>query len=115
MESKELERKLIAYGADMEGIEDRFMGDDELYMDCLRSFLDDKYFAALDKALREKDYASAFVAVHTLKGVSGNMGLPPLCDAIVALTESLRAKQYEHVAEQYQDIVKRLAEVKALL
>ena len=33
---------------------------------------------------------SAFEAAHTLKGVTGNMGLTPLYDAVCTIVEPLR-------------------------
>lgn len=106
--------RLESYGADIKGIRERFMGDMELYRACLTSFLSDGNFAALGRALSEEDYGAAFRAAHTLKGVSGNMGLTPFYQAISLLTESLRGGQYTGVNEQYAAVTEEYAKIQSL-
>ncbi len=54
-------------------------------------FLKDPSFSALEAAMQEKNWKNAFVAVHTLKGVSMNLSLKPLVECTVVLTEVLRS------------------------
>lgn len=106
--------KLAAYGADVEGIRDRFMDDIDLYRMCFSSFLSDGSFETLARALEKKDYEAAFHAAHALKGVSGNIGLTPLYHAICALVESLREPRLDLLDAQYAAVLEQYEIVKTL-
>lgn len=97
--------KLSAYGADVQGIMERFLNDEELYINCLNTFFEDESFDALGVSIKNKHYEEAFNYAHTLKGVSGNMGLTPLYNFIVVLVESLRGNYYSQIDEQYSDVI----------
>lgn len=110
----ELINRLRDYGADMEATLERFVGDEALYDRCFRMFLVDPSFSALKEALEQKDYAAAFNAAHTLKGVAGNLGLTPLYAKICDIVESLRHQEYSNLTAQYQAIVSAKEEVDKL-
>lgn len=114
MQQDPLMKKLAAYGADVEGICDRFMDDMDLYRMCFSSFLTDGGFETLARALEKKDYEAAFHAAHALKGVAGNIGLIPLYHAICELVESLRGRHLDSIDAQYAVVQKQYAIVKAL-
>lgn len=86
----ELTDQLRAAGADMDGAMRRMVGDEELYGVCFAYFMNDPAFSALEEALHEKNYASAFDAVHTLKGVAGNLGLMRIYELTSVMVETLR-------------------------
>ena len=75
-------------------------------------FLDDKSFESLKVGVGAGDRAAAFSAAHTLKGVSGNVGLTALYEASSALTEALR-KPGEGVSESekslFEEVEKKYA------
>lgn len=48
----------------------------------IRKFLDDPSFVQYEAALQAKDDRSAFMALHTLKGVSQNLGMESLYKAV---------------------------------
>lgn len=105
---------LRADGADIDGINDRFAGDDELYGKCLSELLEEKNFTLLESSLAEHDYKSAFAAAHALKGLSGNLGVTPLYNAVCALVEALRANDIEGSLAEYTRVqyqLKRLISV----
>ena len=95
---------LSDYGVELNTTLNRFAGDEELYIDCLLDFISDKNFKLLESAMEEKDYPAAFQYAHTLKGVSGNLGLTPLYKAVCDLTEPLRNKKYEAIHELYLQV-----------
>ncbi|MDD4075577.1 MAG: histidine kinase dimerization/phospho-acceptor domain-containing protein, partial [Eubacteriales bacterium] len=101
METTQFMKALEAYGADMKGINDRFMGDVELYRECLDELIADPHCTALEEAVQAKTYTKAFEAAHALKGISGNLGLTPYYDAVCALVEALRTKPYGGIHEKY--------------
>ena len=105
MNDARLMRKIIEYGADESGINDRFMGNAELYISCLREFVDEPNFGLLEDALTRKDDEAAFEAAHALKGLSGNLGATACYEAICALVETLRARREDGRDEQYAAVV----------
>lgn len=102
--------QFAAYGADVEGVMDRFMEDEELLMVCLDQFVADDEIEQLKEQMGKQDYEQAFEVAHALKGVSGNLGLTPLFEATCVLVESLRHKVYDHVAEELDEVVKQREE-----
>ena len=102
MTDQEWIAKLDAYGADSAGVRERFMEDMELYESCLYTFAEDPNFPALKQALDAGDYEKAFSAAHALKGVSANLGLTPLYQAVCELVEALRAQHHEDLTAQYE-------------
>ena len=70
-----LKECLEAYGADYTATMERFMGNEALYRKIFDMFFQDENLRRLGAALKEEDDTAAFEAAHTLKGVTGNMGL----------------------------------------
>lgn len=95
---------LRTYGVDLKEVMERFVNDEELYNDCLNSFIDDSSFDGLYDALLAKEYETAFNHAHTLKGVAGNLGLSPLLTAITDIVEPLRNHDYSNLEQQYDEI-----------
>jgi HPt (histidine-containing phosphotransfer) domain-containing protein len=82
--------KLLDAGIDYDDGVERLMGNAEMYESFLQMFLKDDSFAALEKAMAEKDYQKAFVEAHTLKGVVGNLSMKKLYDELVPFVDMLR-------------------------
>lgn len=55
-------------------------------------FINDTIFNSLETALKENNYRNAFRAVHTLKGLSYNLGFTTLGKSSDILTELLRTE-----------------------
>lgn len=70
--------KLSASGVDVSGTMDRFMNNEDLYKRILKKFLSDTSFADATKAKEEGRDEDAQMYIHTLKGVSANLGLTPI-------------------------------------
>lgn len=114
METADLMKKLAAYGADTQGVMERFLGDAELFETCLDLFLADSNFERLGEALEGADYQKAFEAAHGLKGVAGNLGLTPAYNAICEIVEALRTERYEQLDRLYQRVMDEFEKVKAI-
>lgn len=71
----------------------RFAGKTELYEKYLKKFVDDASFPQLQDAMEQENYPEAFRQAHTLKGVTGNLSLTPLFEALSPLVEALRGAQ----------------------
>lgn len=102
--------EMAAYGADIEGVLDRFMEDEELYASCLKDFVDTTDTSVLSNQITTGDYEAAFETAHALKGVSGNLGLTPLFDVACVLVEALRHNNYENLDKQYADVDEKMQE-----
>lgn len=90
-------KQLEEGGADVDITLKRFMGNEAIYMKFILKFLDDKNYDVIMDSLSKKDYAGAFAGAHSLKGVSGNLGLTPVYEAASSITELLRDKKDEEV------------------
>ena len=84
----------------------------------LGMFLGDQSFATLDAAMAEQDTEKAFRAAHTLKGMTGDLGLENLYKATSALTEALRHEGngdpnllYQDVKESYEIAVNAIKQI----
>ena len=87
----EVLEKLRAWGCDLDGALERFLGDEELYKSCLPMVAEDESFDGLKEALAEDERKKAFDCAHTLKGVFANMGITPMFDTVEKIVEPLRA------------------------
>ena len=74
-------------------------------------FKEDKTFNNLQEAMKQKDYKEAFRFVHTLKGTSAKLGFSKLYKSTNILTESLRNDIYDHLEEEYQNVIKDYQEI----
>lgn len=92
------------HGADLDGIAERFLGDEAFYVECLIEFMQDQNFEALEKAIEIQNYTEAFEQAHALKGVAGNLGLMPLYRALSDVISALKAKEYDDLELLYQTI-----------
>ncbi|OQS33234.1 response regulator [Chromobacterium haemolyticum] len=81
-------------GLDQQAGLKRVAGKRELYLHLLRQFVAEEADAAarLSAALAIGDYVQAERTVHTLKGVSGNVGCVQLQDAATAVERDLRSR-----------------------
>lgn len=78
-----------AIGSDYDEVLSR-LPSEEILAKFLPRFPEDPTYDALKKAQAQHDIAAAFLAAHTLKGVSASLGLQQLAEAASALTEQLR-------------------------
>lgn len=100
-----LNEELYRYGVNLSEVMERFINDEELYYDCLYSFIDDPSFESLGDTLRAKEYEAAFEHAHALKGVAGNLGLYPLLNVICDIVEPLRNHEYSNLEQQYREVL----------
>ena len=114
MRTEDLMDRLAAYGADMNGIGQRFDGDAEFYGACLSIFLEDRNFALLGQALAAGDLQAAFTAAHSLKGTAANMGLTPMSAPVCALVEALRTGETEGLDARYAAVLAALDRLRAV-
>ena len=90
-------KQLEENGTDVDTVLKRFLGNEAMYMKFLMKFLDDKSYEGLLESIGKRDYEEAFKGAHTLKGVTANLGIEPVCTAATLITDLLRNKQPEEV------------------
>ncbi len=82
---------LRSFGADTDDGLNRCMNNEAMYLQLVGMGLGDANFDKLAAAVEAGDRQTAFEAVHTLKGVMGNLSLTPLYEKTSEMTELLRA------------------------
>lgn len=104
-----------AIGSDYDEVLSR-LPSEEILAKFLPRFPEDPTYDALKKAQAQHDVAAAFLAAHTLKGVSASLGLQQLAEAASALTEQLRPQTdfpeetyFTTVDNAYACVIKALA------
>lgn len=104
MNSDKRIEKLASFGFNTDAALERFIGDSELYLLCLTSFLEDKNYAVLLESSVTQNREREFAAAHTLKGVSGNLGMTALYEAVCVLLEELRVNRYHDLPIMYRTL-----------
>lgn len=84
-------------GADVDNSLKRFMGNRGLYEKFLLKFPEDQNMSNLRECMKNQNYGDAFKCVHTLKGVSANLGLNPIQELSSQMTELMRNKQADEI------------------
>ena len=84
-------------GADVDNSLKRFMGNRGLYEKFLLKFPEDQNMSSLRECMKNQNYGDAFKCVHTLKGVSANLGLNPIQELSSQMTELMRNKQADEI------------------
>ncbi len=90
-------------GADYDDVLKRLMNE-ALVQRFVGKFMEDGSFAALKEALAAKDVKQAFMAAHTLKGISSNLGFTNLFAPVNEITEVLRAESLEGTEELFAQV-----------
>ena len=81
-------------GGDYDGVMARLITEERVKK-FVRKFSGDRSFDDLMTALEKGDVKAAFLAAHTLKGVSQNLGFDSLYRKSSAITEILRAESLD--------------------
>lgn len=100
---------------DVEGALNRFCGNSALYEKFLLKFPSDDNFPQIAPALARADVEAAMTAVHTLKGVSGNLGMTRLYDICAEMTGLLRTGKLSCAQERLPALEEAYARVCAAL
>ena len=102
MQPNQLET-LKAYGMDYDATIARFGGNEPLMMRFLTGFPNDKTMQSLRDAAAAADREALKIAAHSMKGLTGNLGLTPLFEASTALMNTLRQTE-DDVTELYERV-----------
>ncbi|MCR4656881.1 MAG: Hpt domain-containing protein [Lachnospiraceae bacterium] len=100
-----------AIGADYNEVAGRLMDNEAFIIRLVKKYEQDTNCEKLETALKDEDYGDAFDAVHSLKGLSANLGFTRLYKASYELTEALRAEKYDGVNELGREVINAHKEV----
>lgn len=89
----DVKHMLLAADIDVEGVLERFMGNEALFLRFFKKFGDDESYRNLKESIKSGEWQNAFCAVHTLKGVAGNLGMNRLFAVSSDITEKLRNRE----------------------
>ena len=91
-------------GIDYDAAVARFPGNSRLYIRFLHKFLQDENMQLFSLAMKEERYEDALLAAHTLKGVTGNLGLTQLFDLCSQIVLQMRAGNMTQAQELLSQI-----------
>lgn len=106
---------LFQYGCDTETALARFLNNEELYIRFLNKFLEDPSFDGIAPAIDSGNNEEYFESVHTLKGVSGNMGITPVFKLACEMVDKYRAGELDASKAMYGELAKTYNEVLAII
>lgn len=103
-----------AYGGDYTATIKRFVGNEKMYLRILNMLFANENLQNLQDSVEQEDWDGAFAAAHTLKGVTGNLGLQPLYAAVCAIVEPLRSKEKADYRTLYANIAAEFSRAERL-
>lgn len=109
--NERMESVLTGMGVDIHEIMERFSQNEKLYFKFLLKFPSDDNFQKIIPALKAGEYQSALMAAHTLKGISGNLGLKRLYQSCSEIVLQIREEDYETAEKTYSDLETAYTEV----
>lgn len=89
----------------------RFAGNSGLYEKFLLKFLSDDNYNRIGRAMERDDWSGMEEAAHTLKGVSGNLGMKRLYEACADMVTRLRKGDGSGAKAVYPEIQDAYAHV----
>lgn len=98
-----LEEFYAVVGGDYEDTVSRLMNE-QIVRKFVNAFLKDKSYNEFFKNYDAHNNEAAFRAIHTLKGLSFNLGFSVLSDASVAVTEALRDGKNDVTNEMLEEL-----------
>lgn len=91
---------------------ERFCGDEELYLNCIRMFVNENNCDTLDRYMNSGDYKAAFKVAHSIKGVVGNLGFSELYAVSCKFVDTLRGEpKLEEAKVLYEDFKQSYAQM----
>ncbi len=102
---------------DLEDAAERFMKNDELFKKFLFRFPGEQGFHDLFKLLEEEQVEEAFKVAHSMKGVTANLALKSLNEALKPISDILKAKimpgenEINRLKDAYEEVLQLIVEI----
>ena len=103
-----------AMGNDYDGVLSRFRNESLIEKFTIK-FLSDPSYENLRRSLEKGNASDAFLAVHTLKGISQNLGFQKLYETSCLLTEALRGGRLHKDNRLMQQVQKAYEETVSVI
>lgn len=92
-------------GVEVDDTLDRFVDDEDLYLDCLSRFSNDADIKELLDAIETGDAKMCFEKAHSIKGVASNLGFEYLFKEIAVLTDVFRAGSMDYDPYNLESVI----------
>lgn len=89
---------------DYNNMMEKFAGMEAIYIKFLNKFLEDNTYNELENSWAIIDYEGIEKNAHTLKGVSGNLGLDTLFNVSNEIVQRVRRQEYEEIETLHQEL-----------
>ena len=106
---------LTANGVDVPATVARFGGNEALYLKYLCRFPQDSSFQSLESAMQGGLRENVQTACHTLKGVSGTLGLTPLYTAASDMMAALRQNDMPSATTLFEAVTRAYRQAIAMV
>lgn len=110
----QLER-LGAAGYEVDAAISRLLGDEELYIHLLESFLQERSWESLEQVVQTQDYAAAYEIAHTIKGSLLTLGLVSQQEKMSEVMDALRKERKEEAQGALLDFIRQIKQLEELL
>ncbi len=90
--------KLLEAGIDLDDVNERFDGHNDLYEKYLLRFKEDKHMQGVREALAEEDYQKILEEAHAMKGLSGTLCMQQLYLDSSDVVLAVRNEEYDKVS-----------------
>jgi hypothetical protein len=96
MDKKEFFIQLNRLGLHTQEALDRFMGNEALFLSFVGRLPEKLNFDSIRQALEAEDGDAFYMGVHNLKGLAGNLSIPPIYDCAQAILVEFRASKFKN-------------------
>lgn len=102
--SDDILRELASIGVDTDAALTRLARNERVYKKVLCNFLSDTNFKELEKSIESKDYEKIMFFAHSLKGISGNLGMEPLFRKLDKLVKKIHNNDFGNIDNLFLQI-----------
>ena len=101
MTNEEILKNLQNQKIDIYSALERFLYNKEMYIKFIKEFTADASFDKLEENLNHKKWEQAFEFAHTLKGITGNLGMTILFEDFSKMCAYYRKQEYTEMQRIY--------------
>lgn len=98
-------QQLKSAGINYEDVYNRMMGNEELVERFMLKFLEDTTIQKVIEDFEHQDMVELEKSSHTLKGISGNLGMKALFETSAQMVNHIRLAQFTSLSQDYADLM----------
>ena len=103
------------WGANVDEGLGRCLNNESFYLMLINKGMKDAPFDKLKEAVEAGDLDKGFDIAHSLKGMTANLALTPICKPIEKITELLRSRTKTDYAPLLEEIMEKYGQLQATL